>query len=292
MRTEIAVLFLKRMMDNTLESARKVENQIAGFVNKTIKDPIRRVEEPNFTGLMIGPPKGGPVVLYFHGGGYTICSATTYIASLSRLLQISNVQRKMDLQILSLEYTLAPEARFPGQLNEALASLTYLSKLDVPIFLMGDSAGGNLVLALLQKIQNTPLAPRIKGAILVSPWVNTEMPPKSAIKNMESDFVDVPQLERHLEHFLPTKESNQNPLISPVRCENMEGFPPMLVHYGGVEIFEEDIEDLISKAKQFTDVKVFREDFGPHITPMMIPFFPEMAERGLQVIAEFIGSKS
>jgi acetyl esterase/lipase len=280
------------MMDNTLESARKVESQIAGFVNLTMKDPIRQITEPDFRGLMIGPPKAGPVVLYFHGGGYTLCSATTYIGSLSRLLEITKLQKSLDLQILSLEYTLAPEARFPGQLNEALSSLTYLSKMNVPIFLMGDSAGGNLVLAVLQKIQKTALASRIKGAILVSPWVNTQLPPKSAVKNQEFDFVDVPQLERHLQHFLPADESHQNPLISPVSCDNMEGFPPMFVHYGGVEIFAEDIEDLISTAKRFTEVTVFKEEFGPHITPMMIPFFPEMAETGLRSIAKFIVSRS
>jgi epsilon-lactone hydrolase len=288
-RTEIGVAFLKRMTDNKLDSARKVEAKIARIANLAVRDPIIEVGDIDFFGLFVGPKSDGPIVFYLHGGGYSLCSSTTYIASYSRMLAILKDQG-VAAQVFALEYTLAPEAQFPTQINEALSALYYLSKKNRPIFLMGDSAGGNLVLALLQTLKgNDELLAKVKAGILISPWVNLKTPPISYDNNKDSDFVHVKDLIDHTSRYVPSSESINNPLISPSEMTFFKGLPPLFIHYGGKEVFAADIEKFIESARNM-DVTTVKEEFGPHITPMLLPFFPDMAERGLKEITKFIRS--
>lgn len=89
------------------------------------------------------------------------------------------------------QYRLAsnPGARFPAQLQDAITSLLYLTEeMKVPISkvtISGDSAGGNLCLALLRYISDNPKAavPSPACAFLWSPWVDPVCAPCSSYSN-------------------------------------------------------------------------------------------------------------
>ena len=114
-------------------------------------------EADKYSRLMDEPTRtSDTTILYFHGGAYYLCDPSTHRSTTSRLAKECNGR------VCSVRYRLAPQAAFPSQLLDAL--LVYLSLLYPPpgslhsavpaskIVLAGDSAGGNLVFALLQFI--------------------------------------------------------------------------------------------------------------------------------------------
>lgn len=78
------------------------------------------------------------------------------------------------LRFIAVDYRLAPEARFPGQLHDAVSAyMRLLEELRIPpenIIVAGDSAGGGLSLSLLMYLRDNKY-PLPAGAILMSPWV-------------------------------------------------------------------------------------------------------------------------
>ena len=90
------------------------------------------------------------VVLYFHGGGYTVGSIATYRSFTGRLARATRGR------LLSIGYRLAPEHPFPAALDDAVSSYRWLLDQGIPpsrIAVVGDSAGGGLALAMVIAIQ-------------------------------------------------------------------------------------------------------------------------------------------
>ncbi|KAJ3059509.1 hypothetical protein HDU99_006316, partial [Rhizoclosmatium hyalinum] len=126
-------------------------------------------------------------LLWFHGGGYVFQNAANGAAHHYELLkEFNNSPLAIDeadpakkcrrLVIFSLEYSLAPEAKFPTQLLEAVAAYQWLVSVKSvkKLVVGGDSAGAHLAIALmnavstqLQHILVQPIA-----SILMAPWVN------------------------------------------------------------------------------------------------------------------------
>jgi acetyl esterase/lipase len=131
----------------------------------------------------IGSPDAEKVVLYLHGGGYTQPASPGYFRYTNRLVKDLNTQTgSRSFAVLFLAYTLAPEATHPTQLREAATILSHLitktGRSPSDIFLSGDSAGANLVVAVLSHILHPhPEVPAVKleqpllGTLLYSPWV-------------------------------------------------------------------------------------------------------------------------
>lgn len=102
-----------------------------------------------------------PVLLYLHGGGFTVGSLATHDVLCRQL------SRQGHCAVLSLDYRLAPEHRFPTALHDAWDALNWLHQhgttlgLDsTRIAIGGDSAGGTLsaVCALMARDAGLPLA--------------------------------------------------------------------------------------------------------------------------------------
>ncbi|CAD1811765.1 hypothetical protein FOB58_003859 [Candida parapsilosis] len=119
--------------------------------------------------------KSDPIIIYCHGGGYIFETQPTQIEAVLSFYHLLDNERKQKTSILVQEYGLAGKGNFIGsQLYEVVATYNKLaSEGNDNIVLMGDSAGGNLVIALLQylKQQKNPKLPWPKSAVLISPWV-------------------------------------------------------------------------------------------------------------------------
>jgi len=112
------------------------------------------------------------VILYLHGGAYYTMSAATH-----RYITIS-VSKYTNCRVFAVNYRLAPECRWPGQIHDAVQSyLRLIQDLKIPpeiIILMGDSAGGGLTLATIMYLRDHGF-PLPCGAIVMSPWVDLTM---------------------------------------------------------------------------------------------------------------------
>ncbi|KHE84183.1 alpha/beta-hydrolase [Neurospora crassa] len=140
-------------------------------------------------------------LLYFHGGGFVNpLRAAGHMPFILSLHKASAAH-----QTIILEYALAPEHPYPAQLIQAVAALSYLltdlSLAPSDIILAGDSAGGQLVGALLAHLAKpSPYAPPIenwkderdqfKAAVFVSPWASMQGPDDASMFEKADDKWD------------------------------------------------------------------------------------------------------
>lgn len=212
------------------------------------------------------------VMLYIHGGGFILGSSRSYFPYTSQLCK----QAKAETMYVP-DYRLAPEAPFPAGLDDIYEVWQYLCHKysDREIILAGDSAGGNLALALCVKARD--LGMRLPSRVyLQSPWLDLTL----SISNTLDRFSKRdPLLSRFMleRDFIPHyvgQYSPEHPLISPLHAD-LSGLPPFFVQVGSKEILLDDSRSFAKRATE-AGVKVMLE-VGKgmfHVWPQ-IPFMPE-----------------
>ncbi len=182
------------------------------------------------------------VLLYLHGGGYSIGSIDSHRDLVERLATAS------EATALALDYRLAPEHPFPAQLEDALAAYRWLlagGNAPSRIAVAGDSAGGGLTLSLLLSLRDRG-EPLPACAVCISPWTDLELTGASLRENSRYDYVGYRTLRAFRGRFVPRGERS-NPLASPA-LGDFTGLPPLLVHAGAVEALLDDSRRLAERA--------------------------------------------
>lgn len=189
-------------------------------------------------------------MLYLHGGGYAYYSMTHQNL-------IACVTLAASTRTFALDYRLTPEHPFPAQIEDAMAAYRWLLETGVEpgkLLLAGDSAGGNLTLALLQSIREAGL-PQPAGAVCICPWTDISNPGISMVENSKYDWVIKEMPEKWTKWFHPETET-KNPIISPVHAD-LKGLAPIYIQAGTAEILYSMICDFFAAAQsQGADVKL------------------------------------
>ena len=172
-----------------------------------------------------------PIMIYFHGGGWVLGNIDTHDQICSILVN----KGKYDL--ISVEYSLAPEAIFPKAINESNKILKGISKnkygLKInnnKIILCGDSAGGNIA-AVLANYNKNNLKANVIFQVLVYPA--THMFSKYESKNKYEGLILNKKLMKWFErHYCPKnirKKYINDSRLSPIKNKNMKGMPNTLI---------------------------------------------------------------
>ena len=169
-------------------------------------------------------------LLYFHGGGY--CSGS--ILSHRRL--VTEAGRAAKTRTLAVEYRLAPEHPFPAALDDALSAWNFLRKSGVAaehIAVGGDSAGGGLTVALINRLRDA--GERGPGcAWLVSPWTDLTLSGTTlATKDAVDPIIHRGYLAELVEAYLPADMDRRDPRVSPLYAD-LSGLPPTLIQIGAL----------------------------------------------------------
>lgn len=227
--------------------------------------------------LAAGP---GPIVLFFHGGGYVIGSPKSHRAVTSLLA------KDIAGEVFAIDYRLAPESPFPAALDDALSAYQALCSQHAgrPIVLVGDSAGGGLVFATALAIRDRGL-PAPAGLVGISPWVNLETDNESYDLLADAD----PMLSRDAIQWFASRylagTPAREPLASPIYGA-LAGLSPTLIQVGDHECFLGDAvsfhQRLISAGVD-TELRVWRRMF--HVWHL---YWPRLGE-GREAIAEIAG---
>ncbi|ETV98070.1 hypothetical protein, variant, partial [Aphanomyces invadans] len=149
-----------------------------GRLQRLVYWPAAVVDSPTVKGLWYGdattPLCDAVVILFVHGGGFLSGTADCMSTGLFQPL-LGRLQNSLRaVRLFSVEYDLAPEHPYPRAINQALDAYLWLLDQGVAstnILLMGDSAGGNAVLSLLQRGRQQNVAMPACG-VLISPWVD------------------------------------------------------------------------------------------------------------------------
>jgi acetyl esterase/lipase len=178
------------------------------------------------TAHWIGRPDAEKVVLFLHGGGYTQPATEGYYQYFTRVCKDLNTPgRTKKVAVLILAYTLAPEATYPTQLQEAETVLSHLlnstGRSPGDIFLSGDSAGGGLTMSLLSHMLHPhPQVPKIElreplgGALVYSPWVSFRTNHESFTRNAQRDMLPGIVLRRWAAMYMG-KSNSSDPEADP-----------------------------------------------------------------------------
>jgi len=190
-----------------------------------------------------------PVLLYFHGGGWVLGSVETH-DNLCRALAMA-----AGCVVISVDYRLAPENKFPAAALDCFAALNWLSanaaRLGADperIAIGGDSSGANLatVTCLMAREQSRPM-PIFQ--LLFYPVTNFAFDTPSYLENGEGYMLSRDDMKWFWNHYLPSDADGRNALASPLRAVDLRGLPPTLVITAGYDPLRDEAEAYAARLK-------------------------------------------
>ncbi|KAK0457429.1 Alpha/Beta hydrolase protein [Desarmillaria tabescens] len=162
-------------------SPRNLEQYLGWAKERGVPTKVEELPEKGASLMWISTHQTDNVIFYCHGGGYVLPSSPgtfDFCLYVQRQLEAEGVH----VNIALLTYNLIPDVKFPDPLREAISAIHHLLNCGIKsenIILMGESAGGNLVLQILSHMLHPlssvdPLSSslRFRGACLMSPWVS------------------------------------------------------------------------------------------------------------------------
>jgi epsilon-lactone hydrolase len=183
------------------------------------------------------------VVLYFHGGVYVIGDAFL-AAGLA-----SEVGRRTDAKVISVDYRLAPEHPYPAAVDDALAAYEALLDSGVApadIAFAGESAGGGLAIATLVNARDRGL-PLPAAALAMSPYVDLTLAGETMETKRAVDPLLSPEaLQARVSDYTSGHDAALA-LISPVFAD-LSGLPPLIIQAGTHEVLLDDAVRLAQRA--------------------------------------------
>uniref|UniRef100_A0A0C9S8B0 TSA: Wollemia nobilis Ref_Wollemi_Transcript_11806_1374 transcribed RNA sequence n=1 Tax=Wollemia nobilis TaxID=56998 RepID=A0A0C9S8B0_9CONI len=247
------------------------------------------------------PPLGNehgtpiPVCLYFHGGAFCVGSPS-WKPFHTLCIRVAAASGAI---VVSVNYRLAPEHRLPAAYDDCTAALSWLRSggggdpwiqrhADLSkLFLMGDSAGGNIVHHVV--LRDAEL--KLRGAVMVQPAFAGEERTPSEAESPEA--MEESDLKRGL--ALPLGTNRDHPYLNPMALQTCElghaTFPPLLIVVGGRDIMRdrqrEYYQGLRLYGKEVKTVEFEEEDHGSYAWKPDV----ESTELLIQEIARFVKTK-
>jgi acetyl esterase len=170
-----------------------------------------------------------PVLVYFHGGGWVLGDLDTHDGTCRTLA------KQIDGIVVSVDYRLAPEHKFPVALDDCYAAATWVAENAAAIgadprrvAVGGDSAGGNLTACVALRARDEG-KPRLVHQLLVYPVTDASFDTVSYRDNAEGYFLTRADMQWFWNHYLRGTEDASNPYASPLRSTDLRGLPSATV---------------------------------------------------------------
>jgi acetyl esterase/lipase len=221
----------------TVEARRKGLSTLMEFAGPPLA--LEQVEDRTLPGpegalrvRLYSPSKADilPGLIYFHGGGLVAGSLDTHDC-IGRALSHSGAVR-----VVSVDYRLAPEHRFPAALEDAKAAVRYISRhaadfgIDAArLGICGDSAGATLAAATCQSVIQAG-GPQLFLQLLLCPILDYSRVTASKRELSSGYLIDQATLDHDLMYYLPPGSAPSDPLVSPLLSTDVSGMPRTLIH--------------------------------------------------------------
>jgi acetyl esterase/lipase len=221
-------------------------------------------------------------MLYLHGGAFVACSPITH-------RPLTSWFAKRGWRVFAPDYRLAPEFRFPAQIEDITA--VYRAMLDrgvnpKQLVVAGDSAGGNLALALCLSLRSANL-PQPAALALMSPVTDLAWSGDSIRHNTERCAMFSQSILPVGAELYLGRHDPRDPLVSPYYAD-LDGLPPMIFHVGRNEILLDDSVRMAEQAQAAgIDVQIKTWPVVPHVWQMLHRWLPE-GRQSLETIDDFL----
>jgi acetyl esterase/lipase len=299
---DVVVAYLRRLAaegqqagpDQALAANRRLVDQY-GDVHPSVRELVAEARRVTVAGVpcewLLAPGADADRrLLYIHGGGWTAGGLESHRPLSAR------ISKATGCAVLAVDYRLAPEHAFPAGLDDCLATYAWLRENGPTgaaparsLFVAGDSAGGNLTLAVLLALKQRGL-PLPNAAVPISPA--TDFLAKGDSWRTRADVEPIirggPEGIQMLSlAYLQGKTKPEDPLASPLYGD-FRGLPPLLLHVGDAEVLLDDSTRAAAKAKEAgVDVTLEVWPDMPHVWHAFAPFLPEATE-AIERIGAFV----
>ncbi len=231
-----------------IHADKPIELEVTDYIvqKKDYAIPLR-VYKPDGDGLF-------QVCIYYHGGGFVYCNLDThdyicrYIAKNSGCI------------VVSVEYRLAPEHKFPIGLEDCYDALLWVYQnaqrigYDIlKLVVAGDSAGGNFA-AVVCMLAKERKGPKILKQIIIYPSIDKAKLLSGSAKRYETGYgLEWVNSEAFSKQYIRSDEDRINPLVSPLYAENVSGLPEALFIFAQCDIL---LDEGLKYAKKLKDAGV------------------------------------
>ncbi|HEY7439626.1 MAG TPA: alpha/beta hydrolase [Acidimicrobiia bacterium] len=170
-----------------------------------------------------------PVLVYFHGGGWVLGGLETHDGTCRRFADDAGCI------VVSVDYRLAPETRFPGAVDDCYAATCWVAEHAAEIgadparvAIGGDSAGGNLT-AVVAQLARDRGGPALVFQLMIYPVTDCEYASRSMVDNAEGYFLTADGMRWFYGLYLSDPDEEADPRVSPLRAADLSNLPPGFV---------------------------------------------------------------
>ncbi|WP_280211347.1 alpha/beta hydrolase fold domain-containing protein [Nocardia cyriacigeorgica] len=199
------------------------------------------------------------LVLFLHGGGFVLSSRQDYDVPVRLIADGAGVN------VLSVEYGLAPESPFPGPVDDAVTAwrfaVDHCAQWGIDparIVLLGDSAGGNLCAVLANIVAGEQVRPFLQ--VLMYPVVDAVGNYASRKEFADNAALSAKQIDWLTDLYLPDRTYALDPRVSPILADDLSGTPPTLITVAGFDPLRDEALAYAARLEEAgIPVRVFRE---------------------------------
>lgn len=195
-----------------------------------------------------------PIVMLFHGGGfiYNTVKVYDYVARY--------IAMKSNSLVVSVEYRLAPEFKFPTGLEDCYGALEWVAK-NASLFngdssrisVAGDSSGGNYA-AVTAIMARDRKGPKLLNQVLIYPVTDLSNSVSDSYAKYEKGyFLEAVQMSQIAKMYLNDASELTNPYVSPLLTDNLEGLPHAIIISAECDIL---IDEALKYAQRLSDSEV------------------------------------
>jgi len=220
------------------DARRTLDEDAAAVRGKLL--PVAEVRDVEVAGLSarlyVPEVEHGGLLVYYHGGGWVLGSLDSHEQPCRFLA------REGAVRVLSVDYRLAPEAKFPAAVEDGLAAFAWArehaAELETDpdrIGVGGDSAGGNISAVVAQLAEPKPAL-----ALLIYPVCDLSKKYESYRLFGEGFFLTERNMDWYRANYLPDEESGRDPRASPLLADDLSGMPPTYVLVAGFDALRDE----------------------------------------------------
>ena len=260
--------------DPDLQALRDAGEQLHGQFEMAAGVTVRPVIAGGVPSLLLSPrPELAPTVLLLHGGGFVMGSSFGYRHLASALAAAA------DAGVIVPDYRLAPEHPFPAAVEDSVRAYLWMLDSGVPaerIVMVGDSAGGGLVLSVQTTLKRQDL-PLPGGSMLLCPAVDLSYEEEIELPAEPQPAISIAQLRSFAAAYL-AGASPHDEVVNALRAD-LTGYPPMLIQAGTGDVLGKDAHRLAEHATGCgVDVQFELYPVTTHDFHVFWSFLPEAAD--------------